>query len=127
MNDIELPENLDAANERVEQLLDVESTEALNALVLHPGHTQHQAVIKALQGLADPSSVAVLRQALSDGFGIYAYTCSEDDVIAKWFSWALFAIGTPESIEVLREFASHENAAIAEEMRYRLAKTSSHP
>ncbi len=90
----------------------------------HPGHRSHQRILRELQRLRDPSSVPVLRAALTDGFDRYAYTCSEDGVIAKWFSWALAEIGSAEAIAVLDDFARSENPEIREEMKYRLAKLS---
>lgn len=119
-------EDLDAADEAVEALLDTPTTPdsltQLHRLVTHPGHRYHQRVVRELQHMRDPSSTPVLRSALANGFDRYAYTCSDDGVIAKWFSWALAEIGTTEAIEVLREFARSENAEIRAEMEYRLAK-----
>ena len=126
MDDFQLPEDLDDADDLVWELLsasDLESiVETLNGLVLSPGHRQHQAVVKRLQSVASPSSIPVLRQALASGFDLYDYTCSDDEVIAKWFSWALFAIGTKEAKAVLTESAQSDNPDVAKEMKYRLAK-----
>ncbi len=119
---------LDAADEAVEALLNTPATpdalEQFHRLVTHPGHRCHQQVILKLQRMRDPSSTPVLRAALAAGFDRYAYTCSEDAVIAKWFSWALAEIGNAEAIEVLQEFARSENAEVQAEMQYRLAKLS---
>lgn len=121
-------DDLDAADEAVEALLNTpttpESLEPLHRLVTHPGHRCHQRVILKLQRMRDPSSAPVLRAALADGFERYAYTCSEDGVIAKWFSWAMAEIGSAEAIAVLHEFACSENSEIREQMKYRLAKLS---
>ena len=94
----------------------------LGNLLLMPGHAVHQEVTREMQDLASPSSVACIRAVLEGGFDFLEYTCSEDEVIAKWFSHALSSIGTPEAIDLIREFAASDNAGIAGEMRYRLAR-----
>lgn len=53
---------------------------------------------------------------------IIPHTNSEQGVIAKWFSHALASIGTPEAIELIKEFAKCDDAGIAEEMNYRLRR-----
>ncbi len=94
----------------------------LNELVLDKSHNQHQYIVLKIQKTADPSSVPYLRQALENGFAIYQYTCSDDDTIAKWFSHALYSIGTAEAIRGIKDFAVSENELIAKEMQYRLSK-----
>jgi hypothetical protein len=96
--------------------------EVLNGLLVMPGHELHQEVTMEIQRLKSASSVPFIRSVLRGGFGFLAYTSSEDEVIAKWFSHALAKIGTPEAIEVIREFSVAGNAEIAEEMSYRLRK-----
>ncbi|PRP90093.1 hypothetical protein ENSA5_67900 [Enhygromyxa salina] len=95
-----------------------------NRLLVTPGHRHHQAIARSLQAIADPSTVAFVRRALQLGYEHLEYTASEPDVITKWFSWLLFEIGTREAIEVMREFAGSRDQAVADEMRYRLAKLS---
>ena len=94
--------------------------DVLHNLLLMPGHELHQEVTRAMQDLGSPSSVPCIRAVLEGGLDFLAYTGSEDEVIAKWFSHALVSIGTPEAIELIREFAASDNAGIAGEMRYRL-------
>lgn len=96
----------------------------LNKILITPDHEFHQEITKQLQNLAQPSSIPYIKQMLENGFAFLDYTCSDDDVIAKWFSWALASIGTTEAIEVIEKFAQSENAAIAQEMQYRLRKIS---
>ena len=116
--------------EEIEQLVDrmvtlydpVESLDILHALLLLPFHRSHQGVVSLLQRLKSPRSVPFLRQALATPFAYLAYTCSDSDVIAKRFSWALFAIGTPEAVQVLREFAQAADPGVRREMQYRLTK-----
>ena len=72
----------------------------------------------ARSGSDDPLAARVLE----GGFARFAYTCSEDGVIAKWFSWLLADIGTPEALAVLKRFAGDPNPEIAAEMRYRLRR-----
>lgn len=99
--------------------------DVLNGLLVMPGHELHQEVTIEIQRLKSPSSVSYIRSVLGGGFDFLAYTSSEDEVIAKWFSHALAKIGTPEAIEVIKEFSVADNAGIAEEMRYRLGKLAS--
>lgn len=96
--------------------------DVLNGLLVMHGHELHQEVTMEIQRLKSPSSVSYIRSVLGGGFDFLAYTSSEDEVIAKWFSHALAKIGTPEAIEVIKEFSVAGNAGIAEEMRYRLGK-----
>lgn len=93
-----------------------------NELLTTPGHTCHQEIAKDLQDLADPSTVPFVRHALGMGFRHLEYTASEPGVIAKWFSWLLFAIGTDEALETLVEFSAAPDQDVAAEMQYRLSK-----
>ncbi|MEZ4450968.1 MAG: hypothetical protein R3B09_15915 [Nannocystaceae bacterium] len=94
----------------------------LEELLLLPGHHHHQAVARALQRLASPASVDTIRRALGAGFDHLEYTCSEPEVIAKWYSWVLAEIGSDEAIALLREYAASSDPAVAGEMRYRLRR-----
>lgn len=94
----------------------------LNTLLLIPGHSFHQEVAREIQQLGHPSSISIIDKILSDGFGIFEYTCSEDAVIAKWFSHALADIGTNEAIQVIQKYASSSNQGVANEMQYRLKR-----
>ena len=96
--------------------------DVLNGLLVMPGHELHQEVTMEIQRLKSPSSVPYIRSVLEGGFDFLAYTSSDDEVIAKWFSHALAKIGTPDAIEVIKEFSVADNAGIAEEMSYRLEK-----
>jgi hypothetical protein len=85
------------------------------------GNTKY--VAKALQDhVKSSSSIPFVEQALATRFDYLTYTCSDSGVIAKWFSWLLFEIGTPEAIAVMRRYADDPDEGIREEMRYRLAK-----
>jgi hypothetical protein len=96
--------------------------DVLNCLLVMPGHEVHQAVTMQIQILRSPSSVPYIQTVLEGGFDFLEYTASEDEVIAKWFSHALAKIGTPEAIELIKEFAISNNAGIAKEMSYRLGR-----
>lgn len=96
--------------------------EVLNGMLAMPGHELHQQVAMDIQQLKSPSSVAVIEAVLESGFDYLQYTCSEDEVIAKWFSHALASIGTPDAIALIRKFAASGNAGIASEMQYRLQR-----
>jgi hypothetical protein len=97
--------------------------DALNCLLVMPGHELHQEIARAIQELRDPSSVPYIRQMLVDDFAMLEYTCSDATVIAKWFSHALADINTPEAIALIEEFSRSGNPGIAEEMAYRLKRT----
>jgi hypothetical protein len=97
-------------------------SDILNTLLLTPGHTFHQEITRAIQDLGHPSSISCIDKILSDGFGLFEYTSSEDGVIAKWFSHALADIGTSEAIQIIRKFSHSPNTEIANEMKYRLER-----
>lgn len=94
----------------------------LNILLLEPNHKSHQAITKAIQSLKNPKSIPFIRKALQSNFDYLAYTCSESGTIAKWFSWALFAIGTKEAIDLIKEYTKSDDEGIRNEMIYRLNK-----
>jgi hypothetical protein len=101
---------------------DAQFTDILNTLLINPNHHRHQFVTKCIQTNKSPSSVPYIQQVLEKGFDDFAYTCSESGVVAKWFSWALFAIGTKEAIDLIRKYAQSDDVGIREEMVYRLSK-----
>jgi hypothetical protein len=94
----------------------------LNKLLLFPHHKQHQAITKGIQEIADPCSIKYIAQILEQGFENFEYTFSEDATIAKWFSWALYSIGTEDAIDVMKKYSKSSNSEIAGEMLYRLSK-----
>jgi hypothetical protein len=103
-----------------------------NDLLISPSHHCHQVIAKALQDIASPSTIPFVRKALESNFDYLAYTCSDDEVIAKWFSHLLFSIGTDEAIALIEEYSHSENRGISKEMCYRLkqlqgAKTVGEP
>jgi hypothetical protein len=102
--------------------IDEEFVDVLNELLLNPHHHRHQFVVRCIQNIKHTSSVPFLKKALAMGFDSLAYTGSESATIAKWFSWALAAIGTQEAKDVLTEFAKSTDEGIQKEMRYRLEK-----
>jgi hypothetical protein len=72
--------------------------------------------------LKTPSSVPFIRKVLESKFEGIPYNGSNSRSMAKWFSWALYSIGTEEAIEVIKDHANSEDEGIREEMRYRLKK-----
>lgn len=116
------PERLEDVIAQLAALKSDEAIDALNALLLDPNHRCHQIVARALQKIRSPSTIPFVRQVLLSDLSVFDYTCSESDVIAKWFSWLLADIGTIEAIDVIRESCSSPDPGIREEMRYRLAK-----
>lgn len=97
----------------------------LNELLLINFHRQHQYIAKAIQDLRTPSSVPYIKKVLDSEFEEIPYTGSDSYSMAKWFSWALYCIGTKEAIEVLKEHANSKDKGIKYEMRYRLKKLRS--
>jgi HEAT repeat protein len=118
--------NREELDDVVLELLQLENisnyVDLLNELLLVPFHYQHQAITKALQDIKSPSSVSFIRKVLETKFDYLEYTCSESNAIAKWFSWALYCIGTEEAIKLMKEYANSEDEGIRKEMRYRLNK-----
>jgi hypothetical protein len=101
---------------------DVYFTDLLNELLINPYHKSHQQIAKVLQGIASPTTVPFVQKAFETNFDYLNYTCSDSDVIAKWFSWILFKIGTSDAIKMIKEFTHSPNEGIAKEMLYRLKK-----
>ncbi|QED27228.1 hypothetical protein FRD01_08225 [Microvenator marinus] len=93
-----------------------------NQLLISPDHQRHQAVARGLQRIGHPDSIPYIETVFEQGFDFLAYTCSDHDVIAKWFSWLLFDIGTPEARALLVKLSNSQNPDIAREMTYRLSK-----
>lgn len=91
-------------------------------LLLLDFHTRHEDIIGLLQKAADARSIPAVRQAVllkprleylnHDDYGSYYKKCF----------WALKAIGTPEAVAVIREFAKSEVPAAREQAIYRLSK-----
>jgi len=96
----------------------------LNILLLDTNHTRHQEIAKTIQDLANPKSIPFIKKALESKFDYLQYTCSESDAIAKWFSWALFSIGTKEAINIIKEYTESDDEGIKNEMIYRLKKVN---
>jgi hypothetical protein len=121
-NSIETNINLDEASILVQLANYDDFTELKNKLLIIPGHREHQSITKDLQDIGDPSSIPFIEQILENGFDYLSYTCSEDAVIAKWFSYALWSIGTPEAIALIEKYSKSSNEGIREEMLYRLKR-----
>jgi hypothetical protein len=104
-----------------------ERTQLLNMLLIAPNHISHQRIARELQTAKSPSTVPYVRQALAKGFDYLEYTCSESNAIAKWFSWILFAIGTEEAIQVMKDYSTASDEGIRAEMLYRLKNVNQGP
>ena len=102
-----------------------EYVDILNELLLVPFHYHHQEITRALQDIRSPSSIPFIRKILETNFDYLEYSGSDSDSIAKWFSWALFSIGTNEAIELMKEYANSTDKGIRDEMNYRLNKLKS--
>lgn len=122
-------ENLKELDIAVSELLESENIsnhiDLLNELLLINFHRQHQYIARAIQDLRTPSSVPYIKKVLDSEFKEIPYTGSDSYGMAKWFSWALYSIGTREAIEVLKEHANSKDNGIKYEMRYRLKKLHS--
>jgi HEAT repeat protein len=94
----------------------------LNQLLLNNNHKKHQFITKSIQDLKSPTSISFIQKALETNFDYLQYTCSEDAVIAKWFSHALSKIGTEEAIDLIKLYSKSKNEGIKAEMLYRLNK-----
>jgi hypothetical protein len=102
--------------------VDMQFVDILNELLINPNHRSHQLVTKTIQELKSPSSVPFIRQVLQSNFEYLAYTGSDSDAIAKWFSWALYSIGTIDALDLMREYSNSSDEGVREEMTYRLSK-----
>lgn len=101
----------------------IEKATCLGEMLLIRQHYRHQELVRELQRMAEPSAVPYLVSALNSNLDhMVEYNGSGSGVVAKWFSHALFDIGTPESIEALRVLSAHSDAEIRKEMTYRLTK-----
>ncbi|UOD32486.1 hypothetical protein INH39_13010 [Massilia violaceinigra] len=106
---------VDVANQKLR-------ADILNNLLIMPGLTLHQEVTRWIQDIGHPSSTPYIREMLERGYDALQYTAYSDEGITKWFSHALSCIDTPESIALIREFASSPNTGIATQMRHRLKR-----
>lgn len=100
-------------------------TDLLNELLVDPNHHRHQAIAKTLQDIKSPSTIPFVEKALATHFDYLNYTCSDSDVITKWFSWLLFEISTPEAFALMKRYTDDPDEGIRKEMQYRLAKVKS--
>lgn len=101
---------------------DDEFIDLLHSLLLNPNHYSHQTIVKSLQDLKNPKSVPFIEKALETNFDYIPYNGSDSDSVAKWFSWALASIGTPEALDVIRKYSNSQAQGIREEMLRRLKK-----
>jgi hypothetical protein len=117
VEELELAISMIWLSENVGQFVDI-----LNELLINPNHLSHQLITKTIQESKNPSSIPYIKRVLQSNFDYLAYTGSDSDAIAKWFSWALHSIGTKEAIDVMKEYAKSEDEGIRNEMIYRLSK-----
>ncbi len=116
-------EELDIAVSRLLQTKNISThIDLLNELLLTTVHHQHQYIARAIQELKTPSSIPFIRKILQSEFEGIPYTGSDSNSMAKWFSWALYCIGTEEAIGVIKENVNSSDEGIREEMQYRLEK-----
>jgi len=98
--------------------------ETIGKLLLMPGHEHHQEAARLIQDEQLAHSLPYIRQMLESRFASLENSSSEPAAIAKWFSHALASIGTPDAIQMIREFAGSAHPDIAKEMAYRLKRLS---
>lgn len=118
-NDLDSAINLIWASQKQEQFLDL-----FNELLITPNHRQHQVITMKIQKIGSPTSIPFIQKALESGFDYLEYTASESAAIAKWFSWALFEIGTQEAIDLMKKHTKSADEGIRNEMLYRLGKVN---
>ncbi|HEY6225566.1 MAG TPA: HEAT repeat domain-containing protein, partial [Verrucomicrobiae bacterium] len=90
--------------------------------LMQEDHFEHEDIIGELQRAADPYSIPFLREAVLlkprlryleyDDYGSYYKKCF----------WALRAIGTPDAIAMIREFAASDDPIVREQAAYRLSQ-----
>jgi len=102
-----------------------EFVDLLNELLINPNHQSHQQIAKTLQDIRSPTTIPFVKKALDTNFDYLEYTCSDSEIIAKWFSWLLFSIGTKDAIDLIKEYSNSNNEGIRKEMLYRLKKLKS--
>lgn len=107
-----------------EIVIDESKVDLLNELLVSPKHYLHQMIAMTLQQIKSPSTIPFVKMALDSNFDYLEYTCSDHEVIAKWFSWILFSINTKEAISLIEEYSKCSNEGIRNEMRYRLRKVN---
>ncbi|HEX5001694.1 MAG TPA: hypothetical protein VFW78_04300 [Bacteroidia bacterium] len=100
-------------------------TDLLNELLINPNHKSHLRIEKTLQVIKSPTTVPYVKKALETNFDYLQYTFSNDEVLAKWFSWLLAEIGTEEAINLIREYSNSPNEGIKKEMLYHLKRIGS--
>jgi pantothenate kinase len=116
-------ESLQSLSEELELVeMSPEFIPILNQLLVNKNHKKHQFITRCIQDLKSPTSISFIQKALETNFDYLQYTCSEDIVIAKWFSHALAKIGTTEAINLMKFYTKSENEGIKTEMMYRLNK-----
>lgn len=121
-----IPSVINVAVSEIEQCGDIDNfIDLLNNLLINPHHRSHQYVARLIQEQESPSSIPYIKQVIDSGFVDLEYTCSEPEVIAKWFSHALAAIGTDEAINLMRNYTESTTKGIRDEMKYRLDKIES--
>lgn len=97
----------------------------LNELLINPNHQSHQQIAKALQDIKSPTTIPFVKKALDTNFDYLGYTCSDSEIIAKWFSWVLSSIGTKDAFDMIKEYSNSNNEGIRKEMQYRLKRLKS--
>lgn len=102
--------------------ISLEFVDILNKLLIYPNHYRHQEIARDIQLLKSPTSVEYIDKVLETNFSFLEYTASDSDAIAKWFSWALYSIGTEEAIDVMKKYTNVMDEGIKNEMQYRLKK-----
>ena len=121
--------DIDKLDEAILELLAIEDisnyVNLLNELLLVTSHRQHQYIARTIQDFEISSSIPFIDKVLDSKFEGIPYTGSDSDSMAKWFSWALYCIGTEQAIDVIKKHTHSEDVGIRKEMRYRLGKIES--
>jgi len=86
------------------------------------GHGLHQVILRDIQDSKSEKALPHIEKMLSNGLCDFKHRSSEPDVIAKWVSHALAAIGTNEAVSLIEKFSGSEDPFISKEMGYRLER-----
>ena len=86
------------------------------------GHGLHQVILRDIQDNKSVQAIPHIEKMLSNGLRDFRHRSSEPDVIAKWVSHALAAIGNNEAVSLIKKYSESDDPFISKEMGYRLER-----
>lgn len=100
--------------------------DSLHKLILEPWHYSYENITHMLQDRMDPASIPFIRAAMHNKYAALEYTGGTGQFIGQC-GHALWSIGTPEAIQVIKELSeTSEDPIIRAEMTYRLRRIEAH-